>query len=73
MAEVGVDVTTFKPHSIRAAAASKAKNAFPRMADNCTLARRSCTSSLPNQVFAPFDRLPRAPITIGIIMTFEAP
>ena len=27
MAEAGVDVTTFKPHSTRAAAASKAKNA----------------------------------------------
>ena len=28
MAEAGVDVNTFKPHSTRAAAASKAKNAF---------------------------------------------
>ena len=27
MAEAGVDVTTFKPHSTRAAAVSKAKNA----------------------------------------------
>ena len=27
MAEAGVDVNTFKPHSTRAAAASKAKNA----------------------------------------------
>ena len=27
MAEAGVDVTTFKPHSTRAAAASKAKHA----------------------------------------------
>ena len=27
MAEAGVDVATFKPHSTRAAAASKAKNA----------------------------------------------
>ena len=42
------------------------------MADNCTLPRRSGTSSLPNQVFAPSVMLPRAPFTIRIIMTFEA-
>ena len=40
---------------------------------NCTLPRRSGNSSWPNQVFAPFDMLPRASITIGILMTFEAP
>ena len=31
MTEAGVDVTTFKPHSTRAAAASKAKNASAPM------------------------------------------
>ena len=47
--------------------------ALPRMADNCTLPRRSGTSRFPNQVLAPFVMLPRAPITIGIIMTVKAP
>ena len=37
------------------------------------LPRKSGTSSLPDQVFEPFDVLPRAPITIGIVVTFEAP
>ena len=47
--------------------------AVPRMVDNWTLPRRSGTFCLTNQVFAPFDMLKRAPITIDIIMTFEAP
>ena len=47
--------------------------AVPRMVDNWTLPRRSGTFCLTNQVFAPFDMLKRAPITIGIIMTSEAP
>ena len=34
MAEAGVDVTTFKPHSTRAAAASKAKNSSVSMKEN---------------------------------------
>ena len=38
--------------------------AVPRMADNCTLPRSSGTSSLPNQVSAPFAMLPKAPITM---------
>ena len=40
---------------------------------NCTLPRKSGPSSLPNQVFAGFVMLPRAPITIGIVMNLEAP
>ena len=47
--------------------------AVPRMADNCTLPMNSGTPSLPYQVLAHFDMLPRAPITIGITVTFEAP
>ena len=43
------------------------------MADNCTLPINSGTPSLSYQVLALFDILPRAPITIGISVTFEAP
>ena len=47
--------------------------AVPRMADNCTLPINSGTPSLSYQVLALFDILPRAPITMGITVTFEAP
>ena len=47
--------------------------AFPRMADNCTLPMISGTPSLSYKVLALFDMLPRAPITIGITVTFEVP
>ena len=47
--------------------------AVPSMADNCTLPINSGTPSLSYQVLALFNILPRAPITIGITVTFEAP
>ena len=44
----------------------------PRMADNYT-PMNSGTPSWSCQILALFDMLPRAPITIGLTVTFEAP
>ena len=61
------------PHSLETHHFPQQEKTVPRMADNCTLFRKSGTSSLRNQVFTPFVMLPRGPIKKAIIMTFEAP
>ena len=54
MAEAGVDVTTFKPHSTRAAAASKAKNSSVSMKEILDIAAWSSERT--------FDRFYNKPV-----------
>ena len=47
--------------------------AVPRMAGKCELPMNSGTPSLSYQVLALFNMPQRAPVTIGITVTFKAP
>ena len=59
-----VDCVSATPHN---------RWAVLRLADNCTFPMQSGTPILRYQVFAHFDMLPRAPITISTRVTFGAP
>ena len=56
MAEAGVDVTTFKPHSTRAAAASKAKNASVPLKEILDTAGWSSERTLDRFYNKPFQK-----------------
>ena len=53
MADSGVDVNTFKPHSIRAVAASKAKDVFVPVKDTAGWSSERTFDSFHNK---PFER-----------------